>query len=182
MDPGREELPERPLRRICVEPIVTFEVDDKGEDKSRGKFISMVAAKRKGGLSLGDKPLPEIHLRRGKLRKVPIGKGEAPVGMAQADDINTAPLNVSMAPHGKEKYVVRFEERQAGRPAFNRQAPGVPLGITQGIAINIRITHLHGHPGRRVAADSCQTRSVKHNKTILIRSQQSLEFAFFAPA
>ena len=76
---------------------------------------------------------------------------------------------------------LRGHLRQAGRAALNRQASSVPPGITHGIAVYIRVTKLHGHPGRRVAADSSQPRSVKHNETILIISQQLLEFTFFAP-
>ena len=102
---------------ICVEPMVTFEVDESGEDQSQQKLVSMVAKSRKKGLSLGDRPLPEIRLRRGKWQKVSIGGIRSFARMPPAVDVAQRPLNLSMIPRGREKYVIRFEERQAGRQA-----------------------------------------------------------------
>ena len=102
---------------ICVEPVVTFEVDASDKDKSREKLMSMVARSRKGGLSLGDKPLPEIRLHRGRWQKVLIDDRQSPGGMTPVAAVAQTPLYVSMIPRGREKYVIRFEERQAGRQA-----------------------------------------------------------------
>ena len=72
--------------------------------------------------------------------------------------------------------------RKSGRGTVHRQSLRVPLRVAQRIAVNILVTELYGHTGRRVAADSCQARSVKHDETILVRSQEFFKGAFIAPA
>ena len=55
--------------------------------------------------------------------------------------------------------------------AGHRQALALPFRQPQGIAVHVFITQLDGHPGRRVAPDSGQARSVKHHQPVLVRPQ-----------
>jgi len=71
---------------------------------------------------------------------------------------------------------------QPGRGAVNRQVVGMPLRISQGIAIHFGVAKFYGHPGRRVTADSCQSGSVKNNQSIFVGPQNSPKISFFAPA
>ena len=50
--------------------------------------------------------------------------------------------------------------------------PVLPFRIAQGITIHVFIAELHGHPGRRVAADSGQARSVKDDEPVPVRPQE----------
>ena len=48
----------------------------------------------------------------------------------------------------------------------------LPGRVAQRVAINVFISELDGHPGRRVAADSGKARSVEDDGPVLVRSQK----------
>ena len=53
--------------------------------------------------------------------------------------------------------------------AGHGQALFLPGRIAQRVAVDVFIAQLDGHPGRRVAADSGQARSVEDHGAVLVR-------------
>ena len=65
---------------------------------------------------------------------------------------------------------------------FDRKAQLVPFRQPQGVAIDAFIPKLNGHPGRRVAADSGQARSVKNDLPVFVRAKEFFQRVRLAPA
>ena len=104
-----------PREIVCIEPVLTFEQDESGQDKGRQKLMSMAAQSRKHPGAGRRGPLPRIRLRRGKWQAVkvsPPGRGGAGKSSPAVADM---PVNVSMMPRGPHQYVIQFEERHDGK-------------------------------------------------------------------